>query len=469
MFDYVRGAKQRGQSDSLRMLSEGLEKLCAGEKGVEFGLSEADPLFPIACLVKQLSANATKQAEEQESMNAKLSMDLNQSVFLALASGDKLNEVAEQFEQQAESIQQIAGVVTHLTQSVCDLADSAAQTSEQTKTGEDSMQQVSSRVETLFTETEKAQGQLGVMTQRVNELLAATAHIDNLVAVVSNVSGQTNLLALNAAIEAARAGEQGRGFAVVADEVRKLAEQSSQSVAEITHHLTSIRKEVENINNNFHEMDSSFVQNFAAVNTANQSVKNLQHAFSQIGVAVHNLAPVIEEQTSTFEEITATVEEASARSTQINEATQVCNQDLRGVLNSLNKLRSDISASGIRFTSTEIIELAKTDHMLWKANVKYMLRGLVTLEEEKVKDHHICRLGKWYFGSGQQSCGHLEAFKELDRVHAQFHQSCAAAIRLYQQRDLNGARLSVRGIEELSAEVLNMLETIKRSVATEKR
>ena len=113
------------------------------------------------------------------------------------------------------------------------------------------------------------------MNTRMCQLHDATANIDNLVAVVNGVSEQTNLLALNASIEAARAGEHGRGFSVVAEEVRKLADQSKESVGQIREQLTHIRTEVDSLAGEFSQIDTTFQANSAAVNQASKHTSQL--------------------------------------------------------------------------------------------------------------------------------------------------------------------------------------------------
>ncbi len=126
--------------------------------------------------------------------------------------------------------------------------------------------------------------------------------IGNIIGTISDIADQTNLLALNAAIEAARAGEHGRGFAVVADEVRKLAEQTTTATKEIEQTIGSIRTEVEKA---ITAMDDTASKVKSGVALANESGKALDH----IVTGVTGLQGMIQQIASATEEMSATTDE----------------------------------------------------------------------------------------------------------------------------------------------------------------
>lgn len=134
------------------------------------------------------------------------------------------------------------------------------------------------------------------------------------------------------------------------------------------------------------------------------------------------------------------------------------------MLSHINTVRGQISSLRIPFSVAETLDLAKTDHLIWKSNITYMLRGLLTLNAANVHDHHVCRLGKWYFGEGADNFGQLKEFQALDALHRQFHQQCAEAIRLYQQGDTAGAEEIAAVLDTLSTEVVQSLDAIKAAV-----
>lgn len=451
------GVSAAEDDNNVRDILTTLDNLCAGNLSTRVKLAETDPLYPVGQKINML-------ADYYARLLVDMSMDMTGLVTSAMREGQDLNTLAERFAQQSAHIQEISASTEELTSSVSSVADSTAETAAQTSVGKEAVEHARSQVAMATGETGKAQNSLGELKGRMDELKEAALQIDNLVVVVKNVSEQTNLLALNAAIEAARAGEQGRGFAVVAEEVRKLADQSHQSVTEITGQVKAIQEHIGGINQAFQLMEDLFRQNVRAVAAADQDVDSLVKVFGTIEDAVQQLAPVTEEQSATFDGMSATLADIAKVVQEFNSDLQDCNKNLLEVITRAEAVRAKISNLNVQFTPENVLDLAKTDHLLWKSRVDYMLKGLLDLDPDKVKDHHICRLGKWYSGSGQAMFGHLEAFRRIDGYHSRFHQLCADAIRQYKLGHRAGAEEAAMEIGRLSTQMLALMDEVKAAV-----
>lgn len=146
--------------------------------------------------------------------------------------------------------------------------------------------------------------------EKIKQLSIQSAEIENITKVITDITDQTNLLALNAAIEAARAGEHGKGFAVVADEVRKLAEQSKNSAAKIVDLTTSIQKET-------HVVEASVNLTVQNVDQGVTYLQNAQQSFDTIYGAISTMTANIQEVSASSEEISASTEEVAASVTEM--------------------------------------------------------------------------------------------------------------------------------------------------------
>jgi methyl-accepting chemotaxis protein len=152
-------------------------------------------------------------------------------------------EVANSAEAETEATQTMAAAMEELTVSITHVSDNADETSRYASTAADLADQGERSVETVAANISTMAGSVANAAEKVRSLSGNAQEVARIALVIKDIAGQTNLLALNAAIEAARAGEQGRGFAVVADEVRVLAERTEKATVEISGVVERIQRE----------------------------------------------------------------------------------------------------------------------------------------------------------------------------------------------------------------------------------
>ena len=147
--------------------------------------------------------------------------------------------------------------------------------------------------------------------EAIRYLDTRSQEIGEITKVITEIANQTNLLALNAAIEAARAGEHGKGFAVVADEVRKLAEQSQQSSTQISMLINEIQVDLARSNNSINQVKSDVQEGLTIVNKTEDSFKLILDSLDTVGMQIVDMAATAEQMSASAQEVSANVTSTS--------------------------------------------------------------------------------------------------------------------------------------------------------------
>lgn len=230
------------------------------------------------------------------------------------------NNQAQRASQLSTATEEMAQTVMDIAQNANRIAESATDTALMAKRGEEV-------VDKSVSEVKEIARTVDVSAEFVRLLGSKSEQIGKIVNVIDDIADQTNLLALNAAIEAARAGEQGRGFAVVADEVKKLAERTAKATAEISSMITTIQDEVFNAVNSMETALGKVNIGVELATEAGDALKEIVARVDDLQLMVQQIASATEEMTATSDEINKDIahiadisNEASASSEQTAQA-----------------------------------------------------------------------------------------------------------------------------------------------------
>ncbi|MDB5091946.1 MAG: mcp64H-7 [Candidatus Eremiobacteraeota bacterium] len=246
----------------------------------------------------------------------------------------------------ADTVNAVSSAIGELAVSINQVAGSAREASTLSLEADRKAKDGGIAVERLVQSTREIANDIGTVAAKMQELGAASVRIGNIVEVIDTIADQTNLLALNAAIEAARAGEHGRGFAVVADEVRKLAENSAQSTREIGTLIKDIQAKTAEV-----------VKSTTASGTKAES--GLQMA-DVAGRAIADISNSVGEANRLIEQISTAAREQAAGSSAIVNSVEQMNLLMREAARSLEE--QDVSNQQIIATISQMQRLTETVH-----------------------------------------------------------------------------------------------------------
>jgi methyl-accepting chemotaxis protein len=450
----------RGVVQPICKAAEAMEGIASAEGDLTVRMDEGgkDEITRLSLAYNRFAEKTERMIESVSQAAGNLSVQIGDFATLAEHTNSGIKQQYDQTTQVATAMTEMSATVHDVAQNTTHTAEAARGADAQANAGREVVSSVTTSIDTLAAEVGRA-------VETVRHVEQDSERIGSVLDVIRGIADQTNLLALNAAIEAARAGEQGRGFAVVADEVRTLAKRTQDSTEEIQEMIESLQS---GVRQTVQVMETSQTQAGESVEQAGrahesleeitQSIDTITQMSSQIATAAEEQSAVAEDINRNVVEITHLADDTAKDSSDSYEASIKMSKEVDELVNLLGQFQTG------NVHSTQL-QRAMAAHLGWKTKIRGFLDGKGSLDHKVAFDHTACGFGKWYREIGLVEFSDVPEMRQVEKPHKDLHDLIRQIAELKERGDIESAEREYEKVGPLSEQIVSIMQKIEQKIS----
>lgn len=364
-------------------------------------------------LDKLITGNNSHTMKLNETMsvvgNATIVKQMLESVAAQVASLDDMKQTSQNL---GEAINNISNVLQDITSYV----DHAVEAS---KTSVNNMNESIAIVNQSYED-------INAINTMVQAFKVNTSKINEIIDLVKNIAGQTNLLSLNASIEAARAGEAGRGFGVVATEVKNLAESTQKSTEDIANYVAQLQTDIDQLVITINRTSEQIKQGNSGVQQSVHDVGEVHTYIQTVGTQISKIAEQVTQQDSATNQFSLAIDQLSKQSNILNNHCAGVGELMFNISRTVDDVRGQMARLTSHLSIEEWIDIFKTDHLVYTWRLFNHIYHFEDLKLSNINDPNTCKLGKWCSSITDSKITNHPIFKSVKAKHEQLHQKGVA-------------------------------------------
>jgi methyl-accepting chemotaxis protein len=354
--------------------------------------------------------------------------------------------------------QSIAAAAEEMATTVAEIGRSGEEISSRARQAKASVTDGVSALGAVEQEIDKISSSVSQTRERLDSVHSLASNISTIADTIKKIAAQTNMLAINAAVEAARAGDAGKGFAVVASEVKALSDRTSAATAEIANIVFNLTHGMDSMTEAMTANAASITAGGRAVGTLKTAMTTIERNITDVERNSNDIGTALDQQNEAAGSVAAGVARIAAHGSKSTLALESLLGTMDRAQQALNALLGLVAETE---TPNKLVKLAQSDHVIWKRRLANMVIGREGLKAGELADHHNCRLGKWYDKVSDPRFKQNRAFAALQAPHCVVHQKGIQAVECFNGGDIRGALERISEVQVASGEVLDLLHKLE--------